>query len=112
MPFELHIERDEQGFRRARVPKSLLALSEFLEADMQGSVQWCDEVLRHVEAVRSRSQERWQRSGNACTLTLTHEQAHIEHDYSPGVFCLLPLPEFKEAVRRWREFVLNETHAS
>lgn len=57
-------------------------------------------------------QERWQRSGNACTLTLTLEQANIDHDYLTGVSCFLPLPEFKEAVRRWREFVQNEIHAA
>ena len=111
MPLELHIERDDRGWRRARVAEHLLALSEFLEADMQGSVDWCEEVLRHVEAVGSRSQERWERSGNACTLTLTYDQAHIEHDYLTGVSCVLPLSELREAVRRWREFVQNETAA-
>ena len=112
MPLELQVERDAGGWRRARVPRHLLALSEFLEADMQGSTHWCDEVLRHVEAVGSSSEERWERSGNACTLMVTSEQAHIEHDYLPGVSCVLPLSEFREAVKRWREFVQNETHAA
>jgi hypothetical protein len=78
---------------------------------MQGSVPWCDEVLRHIEMVNSRSQERWEHSGNACTLTLTEGQAHIEHDYLPDVSCVLPLSDFQKAVRLWRDFVQNETHA-
>jgi hypothetical protein len=111
MPLELHVERDERGWRRARVSQDWLALSEFLEADMQGSVPWCDEVLHHIEVVDSRSQERWERSGNACTLKLTEGQAYIEHHYLPDVSCVLALSQFRQAVRLWRDFVQNETQA-
>src|SRR5687767_7636886 len=112
MSFELHVERDDRGWRRARVPEPFRALSEFLESDLQNSVRCCDEVLRFVEAIVSRSRESWQRSGNATTLTITLDQALIEHDYFPEIRCTLSLLDFQEAVRRWREFIQNETHAA
>jgi uncharacterized protein YacL (UPF0231 family) len=74
MPLELHIERDDRGWRRARVSEHLLGLSEFLEADMQGSVRWCDDVLRHIEAVITRSRERWQRTGGRISLFYKAEE--------------------------------------
>ncbi len=108
MPLELHLERDPNGRRRARVAPHLLPLSEFLESDLQGSVPSCDEVLHHVAAVGSHSQDRWERIGNACTLTLIHDQARIEHDYLPDLKCVIPLSDLGEAVSRWKDFVQNE----
>jgi hypothetical protein len=100
------IEKDTNGRCRALVPAHLQALADFLEPDLQ-TPAGCDEVLRHLEAVASKTRERWEQSGNLCTLTLTPEQAHIGHAYLPGS-CILPLPKLKAAVRLWQKHIAGK----
>ena len=100
------IEKDTNGRCRALVPAHLQALADFLESDLQ-TPAGCDEALRRIEAVAAKTLERSEQTGNLCTLTLTPEQARIEHEYLPSS-CTLPLPELKDAVTLWRKHITDK----
>ena len=102
----LEFYRDESGDPRARAGRDREALARFLESDIQGSAAFGLEVLAAIEAVADGRLREWTRTGNAHTLVLSPEGAAIEPDFSEESEAgLVPLPDLREAVIRWVEFL-------
>jgi uncharacterized protein YacL (UPF0231 family) len=102
----LEFYRDEAGDPRARAGRDREALARFLESDVQGSAAFGLEVLAAIEAVAEGRLREWTRTGNAHTLVLSPEGAAIEPDFDEETEAgLVPLPDLREAVTRWIEFL-------
>jgi hypothetical protein len=80
----------------------------FLESDLQGSVAACDHLLGGLGSVEGGVIESFQRTGNACRLSLTGETAAIAPLFDETVPpCELTLGRLTEVVSRWRAFLQN-----
>lgn len=104
----LEFYRDEAGDPRARAVagRDREALAHFLESDIQGSAAYGLDILDGIEAVTNGRVLEWTRTYNAHTLTVSLDGALIEPEFDgesePG---LVPLPDLREAVTRWIEFL-------
>src|SRR4051812_9929755 len=68
---KLDFHRDSAGDPRARGKGRAQVVADFLESDLQDSVDAAREVLRAVDDVESGRVPSWERTGNAYTLTLS-----------------------------------------
>jgi uncharacterized protein YacL (UPF0231 family) len=103
---KLEYYRDSAGDPRARGRGHGRAVAGFLESDLQDSPAAAREVLRALDAVESGREPSWERTGNACTLTLSPEGATIQdendEDSKPRP---LSLKTLREAVAGWAAFL-------
>jgi uncharacterized protein YacL (UPF0231 family) len=81
-------------------------IGDFLEGDIQGSVNACQEMLEIVQSVAEGKQSEWCGTGNAQTVTIKPGGVTIEciWDESSGV-AELSLDDFRECLTEWLAFI-------
>jgi uncharacterized protein YacL (UPF0231 family) len=94
--------RDDQGDPRAETGSAERLLGRFLESDLQGSVTMCDEVLAVLDDIAAGRRQRWQRTGNAHTLTLSKRRARIKAELGRAADLVLPPAELRQALLGWK----------
>ena len=105
----LKMYRDANGDPRVEIPEDWAALGLFLESDLQGSVAACNHLLGGLGSVADGVIESFQRTGNACRLSLTGETAAIAPLFDETVPpCELALERLIEVVSRWCAFLQSE----
>jgi hypothetical protein len=101
--------RDANGDPRARTGRDRRLLDSFLEADIQGSVEMCDEVLAALDDIASGRSRRRQWTGNAHTLVLGKRRARIHPEFSSSPDLVFAPAELREALLEWKALLENET---
>jgi hypothetical protein len=87
-----------------REPDDLLRL--FLESDVQGSVASARDLLDALDRVETGALDRWERTGNAHTLTITPQGAVIEPEFEPEPRELrLSLADLRAALCGWIDWI-------
>jgi len=87
-------------------PKHDLILA-FLTMDIQKSPVWTDELLQHLQAVKSGAIPTWERPGNAYCLSVYPDFVEIEEEYSDAeeAKTQIPLETFLAAVQAWQQMI-------
>lgn len=99
---ELHIYRDEIDDLRANCGEPYRPLSAFLEGDLQSDPTAAAEILENLDHIQAGDLARWQRTGNAFTLTLVPEGATLESELEDTPPCHLPHCHLRRALEAWR----------
>ncbi len=99
--------RDDDGDLRAQTGRGLRLLGRFLEADIQGSILMCDEVLAALAAIAAGRCKRWQMTGNAHTLTLSRRRARIHAESGRSRDLVLSPAALRRALLEWRILLEN-----
>lgn len=94
--------RDAKGDLRAEAGRDQLLLGRFLEADVQGSIGICEEVLAALDDIAAGRSQRWQMTGNVHTLILSKRRARIQAEIGRSPDLILSLAEFRRALQEWR----------
>jgi len=103
---KVHFYRDEHGYPRAKVPQPLEVLAWYLEQDVQGDLQWKQDVADVMDRIQRGEIDHWEATGNAHTLLLSKEMARIETEYAdPLQSCELSQEDLLQAIRDWLDFV-------
>jgi hypothetical protein len=75
-----------------------------LEQDIRGHAAPCRELLQLIDATARGDEPPWEATGNAHTLTVGLDGAHIENEYAiPSASCDLSLDDLREAITTWLE---------
>ena len=97
---------DTDGDPRVRYSPAQALLAHFLESDIQGSLELCQDILQAIGKVETGQLETWEQTGNAHTVNLTAKEACIEAEFdSKAQPCRLTLQEMREALGGWRAFL-------
>jgi uncharacterized protein YacL (UPF0231 family) len=98
--------RDKFGSRRVDTRGKHHNIGSFLEEDIQGSDNSCQETLEIVQAVAEGKLSEWEGTGNAHTVTIKPNGVTIEciWDESLGV-AELSLDDFRECLKEWLAFI-------
>lgn len=102
-----HFYRDDEGNFRARTGRDLRLLGRFLEADIQGSVPMCDEVLAALADIAAGRARRRQLTGNVHTLTLSKHQARIHAEFGRSRDLVISPASLRWALLEWRVLLEN-----
>jgi uncharacterized protein YacL (UPF0231 family) len=103
--------RDAQGDLRAETGRDRRLLGRFLEADIQGSIGMCDQVLAALDDIIAGRRKRWQLTGNAHTLTVSKHRARIQAEFGSDQDLVLAPAELRQALLEWKT-LLDITPAS
>ena len=95
----------EKGSLRAKFEPEKVALSDFLEGDVQGNPIYCREVIDEALGVKTGRQEKWEIDGNAYSLTVTKDKALLEGLWEEGMNLEVPIDDFIQAVSGWLKFL-------
>lgn len=99
--------RDIDGVPRAHAAAPFEELGFYLQDNVQ-SPRACAELLRFLQQIRSGERTSWQGTGNVHTLTLTPDTATIRNEFTePPETCELSLDAFEQALREWRNLLLE-----
>jgi uncharacterized protein YacL (UPF0231 family) len=102
----LRFHHDAAGDPRAHAGEDRKLLAHWLESDVQGSAALARKILAALEKLEAGELDSWEGTGNAFTLILTEKGAAIEPALESTADPLhLSLPELREALERWVEFV-------
>jgi len=97
---------DDQGDPRALCAPPCESVAGFLESDVQGSSALGLEILRAIERIESGGLDGWETTGNAYTLSLTHDGATIQSELDDEAEPFdLPLSQIRDAVADWIAFL-------
>ncbi len=97
---------DTDGDPRARCAPAHTLLAHFLESDIQGSLELCQEILEAIRQIETGRLKNWEQTGNAHTVSLAATEACIEAEFNPKAQpCRIVLQEFKEALAGWQTFL-------
>jgi hypothetical protein len=67
------------------------------------------EILGHIDAVLNGDEPSWGTAGNASTLIVRPDGAHIQNEYAiPPAACDLSLDDLRVAITTWLEFLKGE----
>jgi uncharacterized protein YacL (UPF0231 family) len=106
---KLQLYRDDAGDARARGRGRGKAVAGFLEGDLQDSPESAREVLRAIHDIEAGRRDSWERTGNACTLTLSSEGAVLQDEMDEEAEPVrVSLAELREAVADWASFLDGE----
>lgn len=94
--------RDAKGDLRAETDRSQRLLGRFLEAEMQGSIGMCDEVLAALDDIAAGRSKRRQINGNAHTLILSKRRARIQAEFGRSPDLVLTPAELRQALLEWK----------
>ncbi len=75
---EINFYINNSGFLRANAAPPNEILSPFIELVINDGVWFCRELLQAVDEAMAGKVEEFSLTGNACTVTLTPEKAHID----------------------------------
>jgi len=98
--------RDQDGTARADLEPRHKLLKNFIEEDVQQSVDFCKAILSALAEVGEGRKTKWRQTGNAHTLTILPGQVWIESlflEAEPRYG--LTSADFEAAVKRWLSFV-------
>lgn len=101
---EIEFSRDEHGYARVDVSDAYKPLDDYLEQDIQSSVQHGNEVMQAIEKVKAGELPQWIQTGNALTVILEPDKAILEHEYVSDMTCELTLDELHSAIKQWLDF--------
>lgn len=79
----------------------------YLTTDIQQSPKWTEELLQHIELVKSGQIPSWERTGNAYCLRIFPDCIEIEDDYTEDEKKLLNVTfhDFSMAIKAWQTFI-------
>jgi len=97
--------RDAKGDLKAKTGREQRLLGRFLEADLQGSVGMCDDVLAALDDIAAGRSQRWQMTGNAHTLVLSQRRARIHPEFGRALDLLLAPAELRQALLEWKALI-------
>lgn len=83
-------------------------LADFLSGDVQANASTAHEIIQRVDEVKSGALPRWERNGNAYTLSLEPDGAWLNFSYGEEEdSVLIPLSELRNVLQRWAEAARN-----
>lgn len=99
---------DQHGYPRAAGDGHDRLLGTFLEQDVQGSQEFCRELLDVLAQVEASTITDWSSTGNAHTISVSPTGVRIENDWSPQE----PTEEYaraevEAAVRHWMQLLAS-----
>jgi uncharacterized protein YacL (UPF0231 family) len=94
--------RNGNGDLRAKTSRGQRLLGRFLEADIQGSVGLCDEILSALADIAAGRQRRWQMTGNAHTLVVSKRLARIRAELGSAPDLVISPAELRRALQEWK----------
>ena len=94
--------RDDKGDPRAKTSRDQRLLGRFLEADIQGSVGMCDDVLAALDSIAAGRRKHWQMTGNAHSLAISKRLARLRPEFGSGPDLVLSLAELRQALLEWK----------
>jgi len=97
--------RDADGDLRAKTGRARRLLGRFLETDMQGSNEMCDEALAALDDIASGLRKRWQMTGNAHTLIVSKRRARIQAEFGSAPDLVLPPVDLRQALLEWKKLL-------
>lgn len=101
---------DSNGDPRARCPARYDLLGQFLESDIQGSVDFCREILEKVVEITKGIIDYREVTFNAHTLVLFPRTACIEPLFGDASESLkIPIVQFKQVLEDWKTFLISQT---
>lgn len=103
---QLQFYWDSEGNPRAQCDPPGHTVAEFLESDVQGSLEFAREILRALDRIDSGAIDSWEVTGNAHTLILSKEGAAIRSEMDEEAEpVLLAGSQFREVMADWISFV-------
>lgn len=103
---QLQFYWDSEGTPRAQCDPPGSTVADFLESDVQGSLELAHEILRALDRIDSGAIDSWEVTGNAHTLTLSKKgvaiRSEIDEEAAP---LLLAGSQFREVMAGWISFV-------
>ncbi|HKV07388.1 MAG TPA: YacL family protein [Thermoanaerobaculia bacterium] len=103
---QLQFYWDSEGTPRAQCDPPGSTVADFLESDVQGSLELAHEILRALDRIDAGTIDSWEVTGNAHTLTLSKQgvaiQSEVDEDAGP---MLLAKSQFREVMAGWVSFV-------
>jgi|PlaIllAssembly_1097288.scaffolds.fasta_scaffold1083270_2 uncharacterized protein YacL (UPF0231 family) len=99
--------RDEDGDPRTETSRDLRLLGRFLEADVQGSIGICAELLATLADIAAGRSKRRQLTGNAHTLILSKRRARIRAESGRSRDLVLSPEVLRQALLEWKTFLQN-----
>ena len=97
---------DTDGDPRARCSPAQTLLAHFLESDIQGSLELCQDILHAITQIETGQLKNWEQTGNAHTLRLVATEACIEAEFDTKAQpCRMALQELREALEGWQAFL-------
>jgi hypothetical protein len=102
MTMSYRFYRDDHGDLRAETGRGLRLLGRFLETDIQGSNEMCDEVLSAFADIASGRRKRWQMTGNAHTLLLSKRRARLHAEFGRASDLVLSPAVLRQALLEWQ----------
>jgi uncharacterized protein YacL (UPF0231 family) len=97
--------RDAKGDLRAETGRDQRLFGRFLEADIQGSIGVCDEVLAALDDIAAGRSKRRQMTGNAHTLLLSKRRARIRAEFTSDPDLILAPAELRQALLEWKMLI-------
>jgi hypothetical protein len=102
----LRFIRDANGYPRAEGEGAYQLLGTFLEQDVQGSLNGCNEYLGIISQIRSGLLPEWSGLGNAHNVSITESGVVIENEWAiPNSRSTVSLDEFENAIRQWAALI-------
>ncbi|MCX6558400.1 MAG: YacL family protein [Candidatus Aminicenantes bacterium] len=101
--------RDAKGDFRAKTGRDQRLLGRFLEADVQGSVGICDEVLAALDDIAAGRRKRWQMTGNVHTLIVSMRRARIRTEFASDPELILSPAALRQALLEWKTLIGRKT---
>jgi uncharacterized protein YacL (UPF0231 family) len=97
---------DTDGDPRARCSPAHALVAHFLESDIQGSLELCQDILQAIAQIETGQLKNWEQTGNAHTLSLAATHACIEAEFDKKAQpCRLSVQELREALEGWQTFL-------
>ncbi len=93
--------RDASGDPRAKTGRDQRLLGRFLEADVQGSKEICEELLTALDDIAAGRRKRLKMTGNAHSLVINKRLARIRPEFGSGPDLVLPPAELRQALLEW-----------
>ncbi|MBX3417585.1 MAG: hypothetical protein KF851_08290 [Pirellulaceae bacterium] len=97
---------DSHGFPRAEYSPPFQPLGWYLEQDVQGSTETCDEVLAICYDVMNGEKNDWEGGGNAHTVSIVGNRVTIENEFAEtDQVLVISIEDFSSAVRSWKQLL-------
>lgn len=102
---ELSFVYDNNKQPDAKAPPPYEPLAWFLSSDVQGSQDYCREILDHVLDLQMGRKDKWEVDGNRFSLGLTKNGAVIEGFWEKDIKLEVPIEDFVRALTGWLHFL-------
>jgi len=107
---DLEFSYDKQGFRKVETSIGHEVLGWFLEQDIQGCIEDCEELLQTCDKIEKGVSDSWKGTGNAHTIIVTKDNVTIVTEFAiPETSCSISLQEFQMAIKKWQDFISRES---